>query len=312
MAIRHALHLNLPLRGSFGALYKDINPSPRRGLRIGFLALFGLLTIVACTPQPASTPAPTATPSSLLAPATTPSSPATSSANPISPPRYTFRIVNTYPHDPEAFTQGLVFENGIIYEGTGLRGQSTLRKVDLTSGEVTQSLALDPELFGEGITLFNGRLFQLTLTSGIGFIYDPQSFSKQGEFVYTPEGWGLTHDGRQLIMSDGSAELRFLDADSLQETSRITVIDGGQPVQWLNELEYVEGEIYANVWQSDEIVRIAPDTGEVLGWIDLSGLLGDEPQAGILNGIAYDSESGRLFVTGKNWPKLFEIELACE
>lgn len=279
-----------------------IKPSPGRGVRNGLLALFGLLTIVACAPQPDPTPGPPENPIQTSAPSTTPAS----------PPHYTFRIVNTYPHDPEAFTQGLIFENGMIYEGTGLRGHSTLRKVDLTSGKVAQSLALDPELFGEGITLLNGHIFQLTLTSGIGFIYDPQSFSEQAEFSYTPEGWGLTHDGHQLIMSDGSAELRFLDPDSFQVTSRITVTDRGQPVRWLNELEFVEGEIYANVWQSDEIVRISPDTGEVLGWIDLSGLLGDELQAGILNGIAYDSESERLFVTGKNWPRLFEIELVSE
>ena len=181
--------------------------------------------------------------------------------------------------------------------------------MDLTTGEVTQSLSLDPDLFGEGIALFNDRIIQLTLTSGIGYIYDRQSFSKQGEFGYKPEGWGLTHDGRQLIMSDGSAELRFLDVETFEETARITVTDRGQPVQWLNELEYVEGEIYANIWQSDMIARISPDTGEVLGWIDLTGLLTDAPEAGILNGIAYDSETGRLFVTGKNWPKLFEIVL---
>ncbi len=309
MHIRHRSRLVSALRSPLAARIKT---SCTHRLRIGLFAVSGALAIIACTPQQFPTPAPTTSPNSLLAPATTPSSPPTSTATPSSPPRYTVRIVNTYPHDPGAFTQGLVFANGILFEGTGLRGQSTLRKVDLTSGEVTQSLALDPELFGEGITLFNGRIFQITLTSGIGFIYDPQSFSKQGEFSYTPEGWGLTHDGRQLIMSDGSAELRFLDPDSLQETSRITVVDRGQPVQWLNELEYVEGEIYANVWQSDVIARISPDTGEVMGWIDLSGLIGDETQAGILNGIAYDSETGRLFVTGKNWPSLFEIELVSE
>jgi glutamine cyclotransferase len=220
--------------------------------------------------------------------------------------------VNTYPHDPKAYTQGLAFEDGYLYEGTGLRGQSTLRKVDLTTGQVLQSLPLDPNLHGEGITVFNDRITQLTFTSGIGFVYDQQSFSKQGVFSYTPEGWGLTHDGRQLIMSDGSAELRFLDFENFEETARIVVTDRDQPVQWLNELEYVEGEIYANVWQSDVIARISPDTGEVLGWIDLSGLLADELQAGVLNGIAYDSETGRLFVTGKNWPKLFEIALVSE
>ncbi len=302
MVTRRALLLNIPLRGSFGTHYKAIKPSPGRGLRIRLLAPFGLLAIVACAPEPSSTPIPSEPP--IPSPA--------SSATPISPPRYTFRIVNNYPHDPGAYTQGLIYKDGFLYEGTGLRGHSTLRKVDLTTGEVIQSLILDPNLFGEGITLFDDRIIQLTLTSGIGFIYDPQSFLKQGEFRYTPEGWGLTHDGRQLIMSDGSAELRFLDVETFEETARITVTDRGQPVRWLNELEYVDGEIYANVWQSDVIARISPETGNVLGWIDLSSLLGDEPQAGILNGIAYDSEGKRLFVTGKNWPRLFEIALVSE
>ena len=270
-----------------------------RNLGFSFLSLVAILGVAACTPQLSPRPIAPETPIQTPAP----------SAPPISPPKYTFRIVNSYPHDPEAFTQGLIFESGILYESTGLRGRSTLREVNLTNGEVIQSLALDPELFGEGVTLFNGRIFQLTLTSGVGFIYDPDSFSKLGEFSYTPEGWGLTHDGRQLIMSDGSAELRFLDAETLEGTGRIEVTDRGQPVQWLNELEYVEGEIYANIWQSDLIARISPDSGEVLGWIDLSDLRTEEDQAGILNGIAYDSRIGRLFVTGKNWPMLFEIAL---
>lgn len=260
--------------------------------RVLILSILGSLTIIACAPQQFQAPARTAIP--------------------VSTPQFTYKIVNTYPHDPGAFTQGLVYEDGFLYEGTGLRGQSTLRRVDLTSGEVVQSLALDPELFGEGITLFGDRIIQLTLTSGIGFVYDQQSFSKLDEFSYTPEGWGLTHNGRELIMSDGSAELRFLDAGSFRETSRVTVTDSDLPVQWLNELEYVEGEIYANVWQTDLIARISPDTGEVLGWIDLAGLRRDEPSAGVLNGIAYDSEGRRLFVTGKNWPELFEIELVSE
>ncbi len=287
------------IRDILGVSLHAIRRLATRNLGFSFLTLVAILAVAACAPQPSPTP---------IAPETPVQTPA-SSAPPISPPKYTFRIVNTYPHDPEAFTQGLIFENGILYESTGLRGQSTLREVNLTNGEVIRSLALDPELFGEGITLFNGRILQLTLTSGIGFIYDPDSFSEQGEFSFAPEGWGLTHDGRQLIMSDGSAELRFLDAGTLEGTGRIEVTDRGQPVQWLNELEYVEGEIYANIWQSDLIARISPDSGEVLGWIDLSDLLTEEDQAGILNGIAYDSRTGRLFVTGKNWPKLFEIAL---
>ncbi|MFQ5944197.1 MAG: glutaminyl-peptide cyclotransferase [Anaerolineales bacterium] len=281
--------LDPPHSGLRGIRRTPIGPQFSRTI---ILALLGSLTIIACAPQQFPTPAPTATP--------------------ISPSRYTFRIVSSYPHDPGAYTQGLVYEEGFLYESTGLRGESTLRRVDLISGEVAQSLSLDPELFGEGIALLDDRIIQLTLTSGIGFVYDQQSFSKLDEFNYTPEGWGLTHDGQQLIMSDGSAELRFLDPESFQETSRVTVTDGDQPVQWLNELEYVEGEIYANVWQSDLIARISPDTGEVLGWINLARLRGDEPRAGILNGIAYDSERQRLFVTGKNWPELFEIELVRE
>ena len=299
MPDRDVLQIDPHLRDIPEAPFQTIKKMATRNLGVSVLTLVAILAVAACTPQPSPTP---------VAPETPIQTP-THSAPPTSPPRYTFRIVNSYPHDPEAFTQGLIFESGIMYESTGLRGQSTLREVNLTNGEVIQSLALDPELFGEGVTLFNGRIFQLTLTSGIGFIYDPDSFSKLGEFSYTPEGWGLTHDGRQLIMSDGSAELRFLDAETLEGTGRIEVTDRGQPVQWLNELEYVEGEIYANIWQSDLVARISPDSGEVLGWIDLSDLRTEEDQAGILNGIAYDSRTGRLFVTGKNWPMLFEIAL---
>ena len=295
------------MRNWFAAGVKMKRPRFRQ---FGLLVLLGALAIVGCAPQPSPTSLRTSTsatgstpvPSSTLAPAATPASPA----------RYGFTIVSTFPHDPMAFTQGLIFEDGYLYEGTGLRGQSTLRKVDLTTGDVIQSLTLDADLFGEGIALFDKRITQLTLTSGIGFFYDQQSFTKQGEFSFTPEGWGLTHDGRQLIMSDGSAEIRFLDPETFEETARIEVTDRGQPVIWLNELEYVEGEIYANIWQSDVIARISPETGEVLGWIELSGLLASEPRPGVLNGIAYDSEARRLFVTGKNWPNLFEITLVRE
>lgn len=293
------LRYPLLLRGSRGIHLTQI------GSRFSWapvLTLIAPLAICACALQRSPTPAPTATPISGSAP----------SAIPISSPRYAFKIVNRFPHDPGAFTQGLVYGDGFLYEGTGLRGQSTLRKVDLTSGEVTQSLTLDPEIFGEGITLLDNRIVQLTLTSGLGFVYDRQSFTKLDEFTYAPEGWGLTYDGHQLIMSDGTAELRFLDPKSFQETSRVTVNENGLAVQWLNELEWVEGEVYANVWQTDWIARISPSTGEVLGWIDLAGLRGDEPRAGVLNGIAYDSKNGRLFVTGKNWPELFEIELVSE
>ena len=280
------------IRDILGVSLHAIRHLATRNTGLAFLVLFGILAVAACASQAPRTPELTETPTS--------------------PIHYGFQVVNTYPHDQDAFTQGLVYQEGLLYESTGLRGHSTLREVDLATGDVIQSLALDSELFGEGVTLFDGRIFQLTLTSGIGFIYDPDTFSKLGEFSYTPEGWGLTHDGRQLIMSDGSAELRFLDAETLEGTGRIEVTDRGQPVRWLNELEYVEGEIYANIWQSDLIARISPESGEVLGWIDLSDLLTGEDQAGILNGIAYDSRTRRLFVTGKNWPKLFEIALVEE
>ncbi len=289
MPDRDVSQMDLHLEAHLGVPLHTITGLATRNRGFGFLALFGILAVAACAPQPTPTPELSEAPTSSF--------------------HYGFRVVNTYPHDPDAFTQGLVYQEGLLYEGTGLRGHSTLREVDLATGKVIRSLTLDSEFFGEGVTLFNGRIYQLTLTSGIGFIYDPDSLAKQGEFSFTPEGWGLTHDGRQLIMSDGSAELRFLDAETLEETGHIVVTDRGQPVQWLNELEYVEGEIYANIWQSDLIARISPESGKVLGWIDLSDLLIKDTQAGLLNGIAYDSRTGRLFVTGKNWPKLFEITL---
>jgi glutamine cyclotransferase len=227
-------------------------------------------------------------------------------------PVYGYRVVTTYPHDPGAFTQGLVFDEGVLYEGTGLRGQSTLRKVDLETGTALQLLALPDTYFGEGITTFGERIYQLTWQSNIGFIYDKESFDLLGTFAYPTEGWGLTHDGERLIMSDGTATLHFLDPETLEETAQVEVYDEQGPVTRLNELEYVGGEIYANVWQTDWIVRIDPENGRVLGWIDLEGLLSPEDyeqRVDVLNGIAWDAKNDRLFVTGKWWPKLFEIEL---
>jgi glutamine cyclotransferase len=222
-----------------------------------------------------------------------------------------YRVVRVYPHDPEAFTQGLVYMDGALYEGTGLNGRSGLRKVRLESGEVLQLQRLAPELFGEGIAVWRDTIFQLTWQSGIGFIYDRSSFQRTGTFTYPGEGWGLTHDGTRLIMSDGTAWLRFLDPATQRETGRIQVMDGHTPVVHLNELEYVKGEVLANVWQTERIARISPATGKVNGWIDLTGLLapGDAERADVLNGIAYDAEKDRLFVTGKLWPKLFEIQI---
>jgi glutamine cyclotransferase len=227
-------------------------------------------------------------------------------------PQYSYQIVHVYPHDRHAFTQGLEFRAGFLYEGTGLEGQSTLRKVKLETGEVLQHIKLASEFFGEGITVVNQQIVQLTWRSQVGFIYDQLSFRQLKFFNYPGEGWGLTNDGTQIYMSDGSAQIRCWDASSLREERRFTVRDNGRPVSFLNELEYVRGEIYANVWQSERVARISPVDGKVLGWIDLSGLLtaaDREEQVDVLNGIAYDALGNRLFVTGKLWPKLFEIRV---
>jgi len=223
-----------------------------------------------------------------------------------------YRIVNTFPHDPNAFTQGLVFVDGRLYEGTGLRGRSLLLQVELESGQVERSWPLPPQYFGEGIAVLEDKVFQLTWQSGVGLVYDRETFEILEQFNYSTEGWGLTHDGEQLIMSDGTSTLYFLDPETLARTGQIEVRDGDLPVTRLNELEYIHGEIWANVWKTDWIARIDPATGQVTSWIDLSGLL--DPQdvtqpVDVLNGIAYDADHDRIFVTGKLWPKLFEIEI---
>jgi glutaminyl-peptide cyclotransferase len=226
-----------------------------------------------------------------------------------------YRVVHVFPHDPQAFTQGLVYLDGVFYEGTGLNGRSSIRKVQIETGQVMQMHNLDSHYFGEGIAVLNDTLFQLTWQSGIAFLYDRATFARTGTFAYTGEGWGLTHDGRRLIMSDGTATLRFIDPASHKVISRLRVREGGKPVVSLNELEYIKGEIFANVWQTDRIARISPKTGEVTGWIDLRGLLTPREQAqgaesgAVLNGIAYDAAGDRLFVTGKLWPKVFEIRI---
>ena len=228
-------------------------------------------------------------------------------------PVYGYQIVRSYPHDPQAFTQGLAYHDGHLYEGTGLAGQSSIRKVKLESGEVVQIQRLDPQYFGEGIAIWQNALVQLTWQSEIGFVYDRATFQRTRTFTYRGEGWGLTQDGKRLIMSDGQPDgmLRFIDPASMKETGRLAVRDEGRPVAGLNELEVVKGEIYANVWQTQRIARISPSTGRVTGWIDLSGLLSAREAAGVdvLNGIAYDAAADRLFVTGKLWPKLFEIRV---
>jgi len=224
---------------------------------------------------------------------------------------YTYRVANSFPHDPGAFTQGLAFADGELYEGTGERGHSSVRRVELETGRVLQKHDLADRYFGEGITLLGDRLIQLTWQSKVGFVYARDSFELLETFKYPTDGWGLTHDGRRLIMSDGTANLYLLDPESFLEVGRLEVRDGGAPVRGLNELEFVDGEIFANILGSDRIARIAPASGQVLGWIDLTGLLAAEERAGanVLNGIAHDPKRGRLFVTGKRWPRLFEIEV---
>lgn len=237
-----------------------------------------------------------------------------------SAPFYGYRIVGTYPHDPGAFTQGLIYHDGFLYESTGLHGASSMRKVDLGTGEILKRYDLLEKYFGEGITFCGDHLIQLTYQSKIGFIYDPD-LQPVGSFSYSTEGWGLTCDGRHLILSDGTATLRWLDAKTFRIAREITVTHRGRPVMSLNELEFVKDEIFANIWKTDLIARISPDTGEVTGWIDLGGLSQQAQAAGadskftaahsidVLNGIAYDKQEDRLFVTGKFWPKLFEIRL---
>ena len=227
-------------------------------------------------------------------------------------PVYTYKVVGTYPHDPDAFTQGLVFEDGVFYEGTGLRGRSSLRRVAVKTGEILQLRKLPSHLFGEGATIYGDKIIQLTWQSNVGFVYDKASFELLREFDYPTEGWGITSDGKHLIMSDGTSNLYFLHPETFEEINRIQVYDTDGAVKRLNELEYVEGEIYANIFQTDRIVMIDPKTGQVVGWINLEGLLSMEDHrkpVDVLNGIAYDAENNRLFVTGKLWPKLFEIEL---
>jgi glutamine cyclotransferase len=224
----------------------------------------------------------------------------------------TYRVVHSYPHDPHAFTQGLVYADGHLYESTGLNGHSSLRMVEVETGRVLQELPVPSQYFAEGLAAWGSTLVQLTWQSHTAFVYDRFSFRQLRTLSYTGEGWGLAADGKELILSDGTAELRFLDPETFHELRRITVKDHGRPVTELNEMEMVKGELYANVWYSDRIARISPANGKVLGWIDLTGLLPKsdrtDPQA-VLNGIAYDAANDRLFVTGKLWPRLFEIKV---
>ncbi len=264
----------------------------RSGNRQALLVLSATLALVACACAPASK---------------------------AETPQYGFQIVHVYPHDPTAFTEGLFFHDGALFESTGLERRSSLRKVKVETGETLEKYQLPDAYFGEGIVKWHNKLYQLTYKSEVGFVFDFNTFAKTGEFRYGGQGWAFTTDGKHIYM-DGSREvqaeasdpeIRILDPETLRETGVIPVTDEGRPVKNLNELEWVKGEIFANVWQTNRIARIDPKTGNVVGWIDLAGLLSPEESrnADVLNGIAYDREHDRLFVTGKLWPKLFEIKL---
>jgi glutamine cyclotransferase len=232
--------------------------------------------------------------------------------NPV--PVLQYKIINTFPHDPEAFTQGLVWKDGFLYESTGLYGSSSLRKVELETGNILQQHYLSDDYFGEGITIFRDKIYQLTWKEQIGFIYDRETFQLLETFSYSQEGWGITHDGEYLIISDGSPILHFVDPLTLEEIKQIEVHEKQSPVNRINELEYIQGKIYANIWQTDRIAIIEPGSGRITAWFDLSNILNqldvdENVKIDVLNGIAYDSENNRLLVTGKLWPVLFQIEI---
>jgi glutamine cyclotransferase len=229
----------------------------------------------------------------------------------LTPQTYGYAVVNTYPHDPNAFTEGLLYAEGFLYESTGLEGASSLRRVDLASGDVLQNISLPSQFFGEGIAIVGDNIIQLTYLSHVGFVYDKTSFALIRNFTYPTQGWGLTYNGEYLIMSDGSSTLHFLDPTTFEQVKQVQVQDGNVSVQKLNELEYVNGDVYANIFGQQKIAIINPETGQVKAWLDLTGLqnanlTGSED---VLNGIAYDSGGNRLFVTGKYWTQLYEIKL---
>ena len=226
-------------------------------------------------------------------------------------PMFGYTVVHTYPHDRDAFTQGLQVLDGAFYEGTGLNGRSSIRKVKIDTGEVLQKRDVPAEYFGEGITVRGNELFQLTWQSGVALVYDRATFAPKRQFKYSGEGWGLTQDKTALIMSDGSEFLRFLDPATFAEKRRVRVTVAGAPLKNLNELEYVKGEVFANVWQTDYVARIDPATGSVTGYIDFRGLLTSREREAtdVLNGIAYEESTDRLFITGKLWPRVFEVRV---
>ena len=227
-------------------------------------------------------------------------------------PKYGYQIVNIWPHDSNAFTQGLILVDGKLLESTGQEGSSSLRRIELETGKILKKVDVPMPYFAEGIAVLNGKIYQLTWQHQLGFIYDLQSFKLLGEFKYQGEGWGLTTDGTSLIMSDGSNRIRFIDPSNFRVTKTINVVDGTTPVGALNELEFVQGEIYANIWHDDRIAVVDPQNGRLKAWIDLTGLMPAEDlqdEEAVLNGIAYDQSSNRLFVTGKLWPRVFEIRI---
>jgi glutamine cyclotransferase len=225
---------------------------------------------------------------------------------------YRYKVLNSYPHDSLAFTQGLVFEDGFLYESTGLYGRSTVRKVELETGKAMKLHKLPNNYFGEGLTIFRDKIIQLTWESRVGFVYDKNTFRLLSQFSYPTQGWGITHDGSRLIMSDGTSVLHFLDTETFKQIGQLEVFDADGPVNNINELEFVKGQIYANIWPTDRIAIISPQTGRVTGWVNLTGLFrptGLGASAMVPNGIAYAPQADRLFVTGKLWPTVFEIEL---
>lgn len=231
---------------------------------------------------------------------------------PPSPVRYTYKVVNTYPHNTGSYTQGLYWHDGYLWEGTGQYGHSSLSQVELETGRIVKSTSMNNDIFGEGIALLDGKIFQLTWMNGIAFVYDPDNLTRTGHFRYSGEGWGLTTDGKVLYMSDGTSQISMVDPTDFRKIKRINVKMDGQSLRGLNELEWIDGKIWANIYMTDEIVIIDPQTGNVEGIIDLSGILPDSdrtPATDVLNGIAYDPATGRIFVTGKYWNKLFEIQI---
>ena len=258
--------------------------------------VFIIIFLISCTETPGPTVSPKASIPSTAAPA----------------PTYSYKIIRSYPHDTAAFTEGLVFDDGFLYESTGLKGRSSLRKMDLETGQILHEYDLPPQYFGEGVTIYRDDIIQLTWQSQRGFVYDKSTFAILHDFTYDTEGWGLTQDGSRLIMSDGTASLHFIDPQTFKDVSVIQVHDNNVSVSDLNELEYINGSVYANVWKTDQIAIIDPQDGHVKAWIDLTGLLKPQDYSGevdVLNGIAYDSQADRLFVTGKLWPLLFHIDL---